>query len=236
MSHQAFENSGWLVDAWIVRTSRTVVDACTMHRDSALLESVITTLVAATLTAGALFVWDRTRSSRRTEGSNWHEAFPAPRRCGACIPLRRDQYLQYRKLHDDVWEAVLERMYLSHIRNFVIYYHEETSTLFQSFEWIGHWYGASKNLTKEEEQQLFQRDMEAIGNDPVTREWWKLCEPCQIPFSQFDKKTDLPPSQGGTKDWWSPMECVCHTGHWPVAYSPQRRDPDFLPLNEAKKR
>jgi L-rhamnose mutarotase len=199
-----------------------------MHRSShsAILESTIVAVVAATLTAGALLVWNQRRSRR---GSNAAEHFPAPRRYGACIQLQRDQYLLYRTLHDNAWESVLERMYLSHIRNFVIYYHEETSTLFQSFEWIGHWCG-NRTLSKDEEQQLFQQDMDAIGNDPVTREWWKLCEPCQIPFAQFDKETDLPPSQGGTKDWWSPMECVCHTGHWPVVYSSQRRDPDFVPL------
>jgi L-rhamnose mutarotase len=203
---------------------------------------------------------------------NWQnirEVYPAPRRFGACIRLHPDQYTTYRILHDQVWEAVQERMYVSHIRNFTIYYHPETSVLYQSFEWIGHWdhhhhhhhhhrpktttttnneneeeeTTHSLLLSMAEEQQLLAADFDAIRNDPITREWWKLCEPCQLPFAQWDhhhrKENDdddvLLPSQGGTKgDWWAPMECICHTGHWPIAYTQRRNDPDFVPLQEKK--
>jgi L-rhamnose mutarotase len=174
---------------------------------------------------------------------NIREIYPAPRRFGACIRLHPDQYTTYRILHDQVWEAVQERMYLSHIRNFTIYYHPETSVLYQSFEWIGHWdhrHHHHHHLTMaEEEQQLLAADFDAIRKDPITREWWKLCEPCQLPFAQWETKDDddelllLPPSQGGTKgDWWAPMECICHTGHWPIAYTQRRNDPDFVRLHE----
>jgi L-rhamnose mutarotase len=207
-------------------------------------------------------------SSGTTNLQNIKEVDPAPRRFGACIRLHPDQYTTYRILHDQVWEAVQERMYQSHIRNFTIYYHKETSVLYQSFEWIGHWdhhhhhhhhhhrpkttttnneneeeeTTHSLLLSMAEEQQLLAADFDAIRKDPITREWWKLCEPCQLPFAQWEnrKKDDddvvvLLPSQGGTKgDWWAPMECICHTGHWPIAYTQRRNDPDFVPLREKK--
>jgi L-rhamnose mutarotase len=193
---------------------------------------------------------------------------PPPRRFGACIKLIPEKYMEYRTLHDNVWDNVQKRIYLSHIRNFNIYYHKETSTLYQSFEWIGHWdrilqkmkqqnmkndsgttssSSSNNNIISfsiEEEQELLDSDFKAIGLDPITRDWWKLCEPCQQPFQQWyeqeqvneqDKDNDddssttiLLPSQGNMKgDWWSPMECICHTGHYPIAYSLQTYDPDF---------
>lgn len=195
-----------------------------------------------------------------------HGTIPAPRRFGACIQLQRDKYLEYRTLHDHVWDHVQQRLYDSHIRNFTIYYHPETSTLYQHFEWIGHWYAVPDatshppthnstafSLSVEDEQALLDADLYAIAHDPITREWWKLCEPCQQPFAQWyqqpppapapgshhatndaDSKSVsfLLPSEGNTSgDWWAPMECVCQTGHYPVAYTLHTSDPDFVTLN-----
>ena len=174
---------------------------------------------------------------------------PAPRRFGACIKLKPDQYVTYRTLHDHVWDQVQQRLYDSHIRNFTIYYHAETSTLYQHFEWIGHWMAyheaaaSSKHLSGwlsvAEEQALLDADFQAIAHDPVTREWWNKCEPCQEPFSQWyqqqePQKHQVLPSEGNTTgDWWAPLECVCHLGHYPIAYSTQTTDPDFVPLSSS---
>lgn len=72
---------------------------------------------------------------QKRKDQNYKKA--APRRFGAAIRLV--DYERYRELHDNVWPKVLERMQKSNIRNFSIHYHKETSTLFQYFEWIGHW-------------------------------------------------------------------------------------------------
>jgi L-rhamnose mutarotase len=185
---------------------------------------------ACLLGMGANVVLQRYLRQKQKGNHNLNESLPAPRRIGAAIKLKREQYRRYRELHDNVWDAVLERMYQSNIRNFVIYYHEETSTMFQSFDWIGHWKTSGGHaLSHEKEQRLFESDMAAVANDPVTRQWWNECEPCQQPFAQW-KAGSTPPSQGGTGDWWAPMECLCHTGHWPTAYSQKRRDPDFVKL------
>jgi len=168
--------------------------------------------------------------------SNLNENHPAPRRFGSAIRLKREKYQKYRELHDNVWPEVLDRMRMSHIRNFTIYYHEETSTLFQHFEWTGHWNQRSK-LTRAEEKQLFEADMKLIADHPITRSWWKECEPCQIPFSQWGEVGNKPfLSQGGKGDWWSPMECVAHCGHWATSYTSQWSDPDFLKLEESYKK
>lgn len=136
-------------------------------------------------------VAERDKRKKRLNGDNSSEEFPAPRRFGASIRLAPGKYRRYRELHDSIWEDVLKRMQSSNIRNFVIYYHEETQTLFQHFEWIGHFgkkYGHNRDeppLSRVEEDRLFEADMLSILNDPMTRIWWKECEPCQVPFAQF---------------------------------------------------
>jgi L-rhamnose mutarotase len=150
----------------------------------------------------------------------------APRRFGGAILLRPEQFDRYTELHDSVWEGVLNRMHRSNMRNFTIYYHKETNTMFSHFEWIGNW--AAKSC--EEEHALLESDMKAIADDPVTREWWAMCEPCQKPFSQWPAGAKNL-SQGGEGDWWAPLQCLNHCGHWPVEYSELNRDPDFIPQN-----
>jgi L-rhamnose mutarotase len=116
----------------------------------------------------------------------------------------------------------------SNIRNFTIYFHKETSTMFQHFEWIGHWGGDA--LTEAEEKAIFDSDMQAIADDPVTKVWWTECEPCQEPFSQWPKGAP-PPSQGGAGDWWAPLVCLNHCGHWSTDYASGLRDPDLVAHN-----
>lgn len=153
---------------------------------------------------------------------------PAPRRYGGAIKLKRDMFARYTQLHDAVWEDVLTRMSKSNIRNFTIYYHNETSTMFSHFEWIGHW--RHQSLTAAAEKELFDTDMKAIADDPVTKIWWTECEPCQDPFSQWPRDAPFP-SQGGSGDWWAPLVCLNHCGHWATEYTTSLRDPDFVPQN-----
>jgi L-rhamnose mutarotase len=192
------------------------------HTSSSASVVATTALVAAGAVAFLLFNREKNKSEP-----------PAPRRFGGAIRLKREQYRRYRELHDDVWKQVLDRMHQSNIRNFTMYYHEETSTMFQCFEWVGHWkYYNENNKTlpsKEQEKVLFDQDMKAIAEDAVTRKWWKECEPCQEPFSQWKAGSKLL-SERGSGNWWAPLECVNHCGHWPTAYSKQQGDPDFVGL------
>ena len=103
--------------------------------DSSSASTTILAVAAATIAAAAAALAYHRRAK---------EQRPAPRRFGGAIKLKPDQYRRYRELHDEVWEAVLQRMYDSNMRNFTIYYHKETSTMFHHFEWIGHLVGLNE--------------------------------------------------------------------------------------------
>mmetsp|Transcript_5801 Transcript_5801/g.10872 ORF Transcript_5801/g.10872 Transcript_5801/m.10872 type:complete len:192 (+) Transcript_5801:66-641(+) len=138
------------------------------------------------------------------------------RRVGGVCRLREGMFEQYTQLHDHTWDEVMRRMYVCGIRNFVVYLHEETRVMFSHFEYVGN---------------DFERDMKAIGEDPVVNRWWSFCEPCQEPY-HWDGPT---PSQGGDGGpggaWWDPLVCLNHCGGWPVLYSNRWPDPDFVPNN-----
>lgn len=88
-------------------------------------------------------------------------------RVGSAVGVNRETVDQYVILHKYVWPQVLERIRKSNIRNYSIYMGELDDGelyLFSYFEYVG---------------DDFDADMEAIGNDPVTREWWKLTDPLQ---------------------------------------------------------
>jgi hypothetical protein len=80
--------------------------------------------------------------------------------------------------------------------------------------------------------------MDDIFYDPTTRLWWKECEPCQESFHdetywkiQNNVEHDphqLFPSDGKKGPWWTPLECVSHCGYWPIQYSNELYDPDFM--------
>ncbi|XP_078481443.1 uncharacterized protein LOC108950150 [Ciona intestinalis] len=60
----------------------------------------------------------------------------------------------------------------------------------------------------------FAVDMKAVADDPITKDWWKVCEPCQTPLSWEGP----PPSEGGKGDWWKPMDECFHDGHPATSY------------------
>ena len=168
------------------------------------------------------------------DGNEPSEHLPPPRRYGGAIRMKREMYNQYTQLHDAVWDEVLQRMSKSNMRNFTIYYHEETSTMFSHFEWIGHWKIVAEgkknhDINESDIQKKFQQDMDAISNDPIVQKWWSFCEPCQVPFTQYTDK--LPPSKGGQGDWWAPLDCLNHCGHWSTSYADKLRDPNWIAKN-----
>ena len=138
----------------------------------------------------------------------------APRRCAGMVTMKEGMYAQYVTLHDAVWEEVMARMYTANMRNFVVYLHEPSHTMFHHFEYIG---------------DDFDGDMAAVEADPVIRKWWSFCEPCQEP-AQWEGP---PPSAGGdggpNSAWWAPLKCLNSCGAWPTAWSTEMPDPDFAP-------
>ena len=104
------------------------------------------------------------------------------KRYGSVIRLRPEKKEEYIKLHETVWPGVLKTIFDCNIRNYSIFYRE--GWLFSYFEYIGNDYEA---------------DMKKMAADPVTQQWWKLCEPCQQPLESC---------QNGA--WWAEMEEVFH--------------------------
>eukprot|EP01084_Bolivina_argentea_P262568 444080_1 len=107
------------------------------------------------------------------------------KRFGSMVGLdpKKEQY--YRILHSGTWTPILERLKKSNIQNFSIYTTELNGKkyLFSYFEYTGNNY---------------EKDMEAIGNDPITQRWWKETDPCQIKLSNRTKPDDQ----------WTQMEMV----------------------------
>ena len=140
----------------------------------------------------------------------------APKRFAGLIKLKPDMFDQYTQLHDGTWDEVTKQMYEANMRNFVVYYHEETSQMFHHWEYVG---------------DDFAADMKKCSDNEMIKFWWSYCEPCQEPLHWEGP----PPSQGGTGDWWSPMKCLNHCGAWPVAWATEFPDPDHIPQNPHRK-
>ena len=105
------------------------------------------------------------------------------KRYGMVIKVRPEKLEEYKRLHAKVWPAVLRTISECNIRNYSIYHKD--GYLFSYFEYHGGDFGA---------------DMAKMAADPVTQEWWAVCEPCQEP---------LPTRAPG--EWWADMEEVFHT-------------------------
>ena len=79
---------------------------------------------------------------------------------GMVIYLRDGKREEYERLHSEVWPEVKSRLTASNMRNFSIYYCKQLGVLFAHLEYIG---------------DDLDADMKAIGDDPITRKWWKVC-------------------------------------------------------------
>ena len=105
------------------------------------------------------------------------------KRYGQVIKVRSEKLEEYKELHAAVWPGVLDMIRECNMRNYSIYYKD--GYLFAYFEYVGDDYEA---------------DMAKMAADPLTQEWWELCEPCQEPLETR--------AEG---EWWAEMEEVFHT-------------------------
>lgn len=77
-------------------------------------------------------------------------------------PEKREEYLA---LHSAVWPQVEATITAANITNYTIFVHGDL--LIAYYEYVGVDHAA---------------DLARIGEDPVTREWWTLTDPCQDPL------------------------------------------------------
>ena len=106
------------------------------------------------------------------------------KRMGLVIGIRPEDIPEYKRLHADVWPAILERLSKSNITNYSIFLREPENLLFAYWEYLG---------------DDFEADDAAIAADPATKDWWKLCGPMQVPLETRNEG-----------EWWVPMEEVFH--------------------------
>ncbi|GGB19159.1 L-rhamnose mutarotase [Allosediminivita pacifica] len=105
-------------------------------------------------------------------------------RMGLVIGIDPDKIDEYKRLHAEAWEGVLDRLRASNITNYSIFLRQPENLMFSYWEYVG---------------TDFEADNAAIAADPVTREWWAICGPMQRPL---DSRAE--------GEWWASMEEVFH--------------------------
>ncbi|WP_326665996.1 L-rhamnose mutarotase [Streptomyces sp. NBC_00385] len=102
------------------------------------------------------------------------------RRVAQVIRVLPERLDEYRALHLDVPQPVLDRLRACHIANYSI--HLLGDRLFAYFEYDGDDLAA---------------DLALMAADGPTQAWWRLTDPCQEPVAE-----------AGAGEWWASMEQV----------------------------
>ncbi|WP_245941871.1 L-rhamnose mutarotase [Helicobacter anseris] len=95
-------------------------------------------------------------------------------RFGQVIKVKKEKLDEYIALHSNVWKGVNDALKKSNIQNYSIYHYKDF--LFAYFEYVG---------------EDFAKDMEKIAQDPITKEWWKCTDPCQVSLSKTQQWLDI---------------------------------------------
>lgn len=106
------------------------------------------------------------------------------KRLGWVIRIKPEKIDEYKELHANAWPEVLEKISECNIRNYTIFLREPENLLFGMYEYHG---------------DDFEADMARMAEDPATRRWWALTDPCQEPLGSR-----------APDEWWVPMEEVFH--------------------------
>lgn len=104
------------------------------------------------------------------------------KRFGWVIKVKPEKLGEYKELHANPWPEVNSMLKKCNIQNYSIYYRD--GLLFSYLEYTG---------------TDFEADMKKMAADSVTREWWKLTDPCQEPVDSAEEGV-----------WWADMEEVYH--------------------------
>lgn len=103
-------------------------------------------------------------------------------RYGSVIMVKPEKFIEYKELHAHPWPEINQMISECNIRNYSIYYKD--GYLFSYFEYVG---------------DDFKADMQKMAEDSLTREWWKLTDPCQVPLESRKEG-----------EWWASMEELYH--------------------------
>ncbi|MFD4945198.1 L-rhamnose mutarotase [Streptomyces sp. NPDC058239] len=89
------------------------------------------------------------------------------KRVAQVIRVRPEKLDEYRELHRDVPQPVLDRLRACHIANYSIHFLGDR--LFSYFEYHGNDLAA---------------DLALMAADRATQAWWRLTDPCQEPVEE----------------------------------------------------
>ena len=106
------------------------------------------------------------------------------KRMGMVIGIAPERIDDYKRLHAAVWPSVLARIAACNIRNYTIFLREPENLLFATWDYHGTDIAA---------------DLAAMAEDPETRRWWALTDPCQQPLASR-----------APGEHWAAMEEVFH--------------------------
>ena len=118
----------------------------------------------------------------RNKEMNTTDTVETIKRVGSVIGIKPDKLEEYKELHAKVWPEVNAILTDCNIHNYSIYYKD--GLLFSYFEYTG---------------INYEKDMKKMADNLVTKKWWKLTDPLQVPL---DSRKD--------GEWWAEMEEVYH--------------------------
>ncbi|KDQ59684.1 hypothetical protein JAAARDRAFT_175161 [Jaapia argillacea MUCL 33604] len=109
------------------------------------------------------------------------------RRICQVIKLKPEAEAEYKAIHANVWPGVLACLERHHITDYSIHYFPLLHLLIANFKYTG---------------DDFEADMRGIGQDEVTRKWWKVTDAMQESFQEGAV------GSGGEVPWWTDLEEV----------------------------
>ena len=104
------------------------------------------------------------------------------KRFGEVIKVKPEKFEEYKKLHDNIWPGIVEKIHKANMTNFTIFYRD--GYLFKYFEYVG---------------DDFEGDMKKLGEDEENIRWLMCTDPCQEPI---DSAKD--------GEWWAGLEEIFH--------------------------
>jgi L-rhamnose mutarotase len=144
------------------------------------MNSIIKTISVVTLAISSCTPYTSEKEAIPVETSE--VSIKQVKRFGSVIKIKPEMLAQYKELHANPWPEVQAQITKSNIRNYSIYLKDDY--LFGYFEYVG---------------DDFEGDMGRMAEDSVTREWWKMTDPCQIPLENRKEG-----------EWWANMEEIFH--------------------------
>jgi L-rhamnose mutarotase len=104
------------------------------------------------------------------------------KRYGMVIGVWPEKLAEYKRLHAAVWPEIIRLLSEAHVKNYTIF--QKDDLLFGYLEYHGSDIAA---------------DFARMNAQPIVKQWYRVCEPCQRPFETRKEG-----------EWWADMDEVFH--------------------------